>query len=126
MGYYSEVALALTSNGINRLHTQLASPAIDKHVKEEVNSLLKYADIHFIDSASKAEVWRWNSIKWYSGDPEYFADIYFLEDFLRQLDDEDFRFIRIGENFDDAEVFGDFTENPFDLELARGITIRAA
>lgn len=50
----------------------------------------------------------------------------FIEDFLRKLDDADFRFIRIGEAFDEAEVFGDFTENPFNLELARRMTIRPA
>jgi len=126
MGYRSEVALALTSNGVNELHTQLASPVLDNHIRKEVKGLLDCADMHFIDQDSKAEVWHWNSIKWYLSDPEYYADIYFIEEFLRNLDDEDFRFIRIGEDYEDTEVFGDFTENPFDLEIARGITIQTA
>lgn len=124
MGYYSEVGLALTANGINKLRTQLAVHEMDNNVRQEVNSLLDYADKHLIDPVSKAEAWQWNSIKWYSGDPEHFAEIYFIEDFLRNLDEPDFRFIRIGEDYDDIEVMGDFTENPFDLELARGISIR--
>lgn len=98
---------------------------MDSNVRQEVNSLLDYADRHLIDPVSKAEAWQWNSIKWYSGVPEYFAEIYFIEDFLRNLDEPAFRFIRIGEDYDDTEVIGDFTENPFDLELARGIRIRS-
>lgn len=126
MGYRSDVALALTANGLKELHTQLDSTALDNNIRKEANNLLDYADMHFIDPDSKAEVWLWKGIKWYLSDPQYYADIYFIEDFLRNLDDEDFRFIRIGEDYEDTEVFGEFTENPFDLELARGITIRPA
>lgn len=124
MGYYSEVVLALTGNGVNELHTQLESPTLDNHIRNEVKDLLDCADMHFIDQDSKAEVWHWNSIKWYTDDPEYYADIYFIEEFLKNLDDKDYRFIRMGEDYEDTEVMGYFTNNPFDIEIRRMIIIK--
>lgn len=41
---------------------------------------------------------------------------------MRKLEDEDFRFLRVGEDHDDTEVRGCFWENPFDMELLRGIS----
>ncbi|WP_308620978.1 hypothetical protein [uncultured Desulfovibrio sp.] len=37
-----------------------------------------------------------------------------------------FRFIRIGEDYDDTEVRGGFRENPFDMELGRSISFSQA
>ena len=47
-------------------------------------------------------------------------------DTLKELDDEDYRFIRIGEDYDDTEVMGSFWDNPFDFELTRGMTLSAS
>lgn len=122
MGYRSEVAIALTGNGVEALKSKLAET--DKHMKSEVELLLKDADRHYSDSETGSEVWQWEGIKWYGDDPNYYPEIWFIQQFLDALDEDEFRFIRIGEDYDDTEVFGWFTENPFDLELARGITIQ--
>lgn len=124
MGYYSEVGLALTQNGVKALHDRLDLME-QSHLKDEIIGLLHYANQHYADDASKAEVWFWDSIKWYDFDPSYYPEIHFMDKFLESLDEDDFRFIRIGEAYDDTEVRGLFVENPFDLELARDITIRA-
>lgn len=126
MGYYSEVGLALTENGVKKLQERLGQMDADSSVKAEVLSLLEYADAHHADSESKAEVWHWKCIKWYTCEPTYFPDIDFIDNFLCQLDEDDYYLVRIGEDYDDTEVRGYFWENPFDLELARGITLACA
>lgn len=40
---------------------------------------------------------------------------------MEELDDEDFLFIRIGENFEDLEIQGRYWENPFNLDVVRTV-----
>ena len=47
----------------------------------------------------------------------------FIENLLAELDWKDFLFIRIGEDYDDTEVRGDFWDNPFEIRLERSINI---
>ena len=58
-------------------------------------------------------------VKWY----EDFSDVSFIENLLAELDWKDFLFIRIGEDYDDTEVRGDFWDNPFELGLTRKISM---
>lgn len=46
----------------------------------------------------------------------------FIEQLMAELEDEDFRFLRVGEDHDDTGVRGCFRENPFDMGLLRGIS----
>ena len=46
----------------------------------------------------------------------------FIEQLMAELPDEDFRFIRIGEDYDDTEMRGGFWDDPFGMELTRSIT----
>lgn len=123
MGYYSEVAVALTQAGVAELQKRLG--VADESIAAEVNGLLQSADQHYVDADSQAEVWHWDFLKWYESEPDFYPDIYFMQELMDALDDDDYRFIRIGEDYDDTEVRGAFTENPFDLELARSITLQA-
>lgn len=123
MGYYSDVGLALTKTGVDFLQTKLASPEISEELREEVKSLLSYAERHYTDTASGAEVWYWDCIKWYDSEPCGFPDVCFIMEMLTELEETEYRFIRIGEEYDDTEVRGFFWENPFDFELSRGITL---
>lgn len=124
MGYYSEVGVALTQAGVAELQNRLGGAT--ETIATEVNGLLQAANHHYVDADSKAEVWHWNFLKWYESEPEFNPDIYFMQGLLDSLDDDDYRFIRIGEDYGDTEVRGEFTENPFDLELARSITLQAS
>lgn len=123
MGYYSDVGLALTKAGVDFLQAKLASSEVSEELREEVKSLLSYAERHYTDTASGAEVWYWDCIKWYDYKPDGFQDVCFIMDVLTELEETEYRFIRIGEEYDDTEVKGFFWENPFDLEISRGMTL---
>lgn len=123
MGYYSDAGLALTQRACKTLSAKLADPKLEPRTVNEVKLLLEHADQHYRDAESGAEVWKWDSIKWYSGEPRWYPEIHFLENLMETLDEQDYRFIRVGEDYDDTEVRGYFSENPFDLELKRGIAI---
>lgn len=122
MGYRSEVGLVLTRAGVDVLNKKLAGPEVSEETRKEVESLLAYAAYRYTDSESGAEVWLWDWIKWY---PDY-QDIALLGTLMNELEDKDYRFIRIGEEYDDTEVRGGFWENPFGLELNRSIELGEA
>lgn len=122
MGYYSDAALALTGKGVDTLDKKLAAPETSEETRKEVQDLLSQADHHYADSNNGAEVWHWAWSKWYSNFPE----VAFVESLMDEMDEEDYRFIRIGEDYDDTEVRGGFWENPFDMELSRNIVLAEA
>lgn len=122
MGYYSDTALALTGKGVDTLNKKLAAPETSEEIRKEVQGLLSQADSHYTDSNSGAEVWHWAWSKWYSNFPE----VAFVESLMAEIDEEDYRFIRIGEDYDDTEVRGGFWENPFGMELTRNIVLAEA
>ena len=66
-------------------------------------------------------MWYWDSIKWYEFDPEYFPEIDFISSFLHSLKEDDYLFIRIGENLEDIETNGMYLGNPFNLGISRKI-----
>ena len=43
-------------------------------------------------------------------------------DLMLELEDEDFLFLRVGEDMNDSEEKGSFWENPFELSILRTIT----
>ncbi len=117
MGYYSEVGLVLTANGSDKLTLALASTK-DDTTRRELEDLLRYADQR-IAAPLGEHAWYWNGIKWYSE----FREITWLESLLQTLADEDYYFIRIGEDNDDIVVAGGYWENPFGMELNRSILL---
>lgn len=116
MGYRSSVALALTAKGAQAMKAAIAT--LDTETSLLVTDFINYADKHAFEPESKAEAFLWDSVKWYEDYPE----VNFFERLMRDLDDEDYCFIRIGEYLDDTEVEGDFFENPFDIDLVRDIS----
>lgn len=123
MGYYSDVALVLTREGVEKLNNRLADPSLPEKTRDETKCLLDHPDRHLTDEESGAQIWYWQSIKWYDCSPEYYPEIDFITQFLMELDDEEYRFIRVGEEYDDSEVQGDFWDDPFDLCLNRTISL---
>jgi len=119
MGYRSDIGLALTQKAVQILHQKLN--ALDKNSEafSVVTDFLIYADKHYEDTDSGAEVYLWEYVKWY----EEFPDVSFIENLLAELDWEDFLFIRIGDELDDIETRGSFWNNPFDLGISRKISI---
>ena len=111
MGYRSEVAVTLSKKAAVRLKAKLKATSSDERY------LLDHADSHSIDESTGQELYRWNYVKWY---PEY-KEVSFIGSFLEELNDGDYLFLRIGENFGDVERSGEFFENIFGLDVSTSI-----
>ena len=123
MGYRSDVGLVLTRHGVTVLHKRLKTVNLPLSVKDDIRNLLRTADEHHKDNDTGSEVWLWNWIKWYDSEPYFFDEIKFIADTIQSLPEKDYRFIRIGENYDDIEVDGSFWDNPFDFDIERTLSI---
>lgn len=119
MRYRSAVALALTSKGANILQARLETLDEDSYVRKETEDLLRTADQHYTDAVSGAEVFYWENIKWY----HEFEEVRLVVKCIEYLDDDDYRFIRIGEDVDDIVCAGSFYDDPFAMDLSRRINI---
>ena len=126
MGYRSDVGLALTKEGAETLEKRLALPELEEGVRQRIREFLDHADKHAKDEERGHGAWYWDYLKWYTDDPVHFPEVDFIEKLLSELPYEDFRFIRIGEDYDDTEMRGGFWENPFDMELGRYISFSEA
>jgi len=114
VGYRSDVALELTEAGEAFLQKRLQEAPAE--VAEEVRTTLSYAST-YEDSGVTLRYWEW--IKWY----EDYPDIAFIEATLNAMPAEDYKFIRLGEDYDDpTEIRGCSWESPFDLSVVRSIT----
>ena len=121
MGYYSDVAIALTENGIKIFNQKLTSS--DTIIQNDVSRLLDHAKQHRCDAETKSECWLWQDVKWFAGDLECYQDICFIESVLDELDENDYYFVRIGEDMDDNEIRGFWWDNPFEIILRREIVL---
>ena len=120
MGYYSSVALALDRQGREALKEELKALPRNE-TSRNIRQFIISADYH--RTAKGAEVFLWKDIKWYVND-EHFEHVNFLFDFMKSLDLEHYRFLRIGEYDDDNEREGNFIQNcPFRMELIRELDV---
>jgi hypothetical protein len=116
MSYRSDVGICLTTTGKKTLDARLAELEPDTDRTRYINELLNSPRDK--REGFGAVAWLWESLKWYSD----YKDVAFIENLLRDLEDEDYLFIRVGESDDDTEYRGSFWENPFGMCLVRGIT----
>ncbi len=119
--FSSEVGLALTRAGVEAMQRKLSDHALEEEIRTCVADFFNTSEKHRKEESGE-EAWYGDYLKWYTDDPEYFPEVDFIEKLLSELEDEDFRVIRIGEDNDDTDVRGTFWENPFDMELGRCIT----
>ena len=119
MGYRSDIGLALTQSAVQRMHQRLNSLDKNSEAFSVITDYIIYADKHHEDADTGAEVYLWNYVKWYDD----FKEVSFLEELMQELNEQDYLFIRIGEDYDDTEVQGYFWDSPFDLKLSRAINI---
>ncbi len=118
MGYYSEVGLCLDKEAYTAFKTKLAKA--NEKLRQEVEGLLSYGTSKEINEEI---LYHWQSVKWYWG----YEDVDFITNFIRDYREETsntefYRFMRIGEDYGDIEVEGDYWDNPFCLELSRTLT----
>ncbi len=111
MGYYSDVALALSKHGSTLLKKRLGTVVGDERI------MFDHADLHKVDAATGQELWRWDSVKWY----EDFPDVAFIHGFLEDLDEQHYLFVRVGEECGDIETRGNFWSNVFQLDVSTSI-----
>lgn len=121
MGYYSDVALALTKVGVEALNKKLASIETGTTQQNTYSKFFDGAIKSFLDKESGAKAWLLTGIKWYADDTEYYPEANFVEEFLNSLDEDDYCFLRIGEDIDDIEERGSFFDNPFGMYILRKI-----
>ena len=117
MGYYSDVALCLTKNGMDQLKTALAEAEKNNPGNFAAIKMLIGGEPSKIDEGSGSVVFLWEGEKWY----DEFDEIAFVGEFMDNLSHEDFLFIRIGEDYDDIETRGSFCGKPFGMYIARKI-----
>lgn len=115
MGYYSEAVLAFTAKGAETMRSMIDEQQLGMALR--TRNFLEEANTHSIDSKSFAEFFHWDSVKWY----QMFEEIACINSVMEELDDEDFLFIRIGEDFEDIEILGRYWENPFNLDVVRTV-----
>jgi len=118
MGYRSDVGLALSKAGADRLQEKLNSLDKDSEIFFNVTELLEYAYKHMKHEQTGSELYLWDYLKWYDS----FPDVRFFEDLMNELESDDFLFLRIGEDMNDNEERGSFWDNPFELSILRTIT----
>ena len=103
MGYRSEVAVRFSDNAAKVVKKFYE---LDKQIKELIDGAQYCDDFSSI-------LWDW--IKWYDNYPEISA----FMDMLDQLGCEDYGMIRVGEEYDDVEYYGD--PPLFDMYVNRSI-----
>ncbi len=116
MGYYSTVALALSTNAVALLSERLktSTAAIDW---ETAQTLFDHADEHKVDEATGEHLYQWYFTKWYHVRP----GVALVENLMSDLPDEDYLFIRDGESSDDLEILGQRWVNAFGLNVSTTI-----
>jgi len=120
MGYRSDVGLCLSAKGKEALDAALAEAEKTNKHYSLIMDLLDKADSR-ITSDDGTVAYHWQSVKWYAD----YSDVSFIENLLHSLDDEDYLFIRVGEENDDTEYQGEFRDNPLGMCLIRGIAFDA-
>ena len=117
MGYYSDVALCLTKNGMDQLKSALVQAERNNPENFAAIKMLIAGEPSKIDEGTGAVVFLWKGEKWY----EEFAEMAFVAKLMDSLPSEDFLFIRLGEDYDDIETRGSFCGKPFGMYVARKI-----
>ena len=112
MGYYSSVGIALSKNAASCLMKKA-----QRITEQTERYLYDHPDRHEIDKESGDELWLWSSVKWYDGYPE--VDLFM--NFLNEIDEDDFVFIRVGESYDDIERRGCYWDNVYGLDVETSI-----
>lgn len=115
MGYYSETAFVLTAEAAEAVREAISNQILDTALKTE--KFLQEAETHSIDGQSRAELFHWNAVKWYSE----FEEIGCIERILRDLESSEYLFIRIGEDYSDIETKGTYWDNPFGVDIVRTV-----
>ncbi len=121
MGYRSDVRIMTTKKGFNEL-----KKFTNKYLKNknfEYLNLLE--DLDFNKETEYAKYFGWNNIKWYET-CEGYEDVDAIIEGLNYLKDKDFsyRYVRIGESYDDYEEMYNESDKESEQDLEYPFMIR--
>lgn len=121
MGYYSNVGIALSKEGYEKFIKHYNDTF--SYRQNEFESDLRYYEEekkkmnnpeHVAEDGSV--FYHFPEIKWYEG---AYPEIQIIMSSLFQLDEDEYLYIRLGENIDDIEERGYFYDNPFSFGIQR-------
>ena len=121
MGYRSEVCIGLTDDA-TRLLLTIMEHLDENHPAKEMlretcnDALSDFAENYKTKDADCESKLYWSNTKWYDS----YEDVSFMQEFLDQIPDEDYRLVRIGEDTDDCEESGQFHDS--DIYISRSIS----
>jgi len=122
MGYRSEVCIGMTDDA-TRIFRTILDHIPETHIVHELinDAKTSHYDIwkgqHKDPEADCESKMYWDYVKWYDG----YDCVGFIEDFLENcIPEEDYRFLRIGEESDDTEERGDYYDS--DIHIQRSIS----
>lgn len=116
MGYRSEIALCLSDKAVRELKKRLAALGGTEE-EADIRSLFTGSDVHHTDQETGDSLWVWSWVKWY----DEFPEVRFVRSLLADMDEEDFLFVRVGEEYADLEHQGLMWDNAFDVNILREI-----
>lgn len=114
MGYYSDACLCLSEKAVKKFKAGLTLEDASK--LKNVGKFLEDSEHHKLFNSGD-EIWFWRGVKWYTE----FEEIAFMDALMGELEEKEYLFIRVGENIDDSEIQGCYTNNGFDMNLRRTI-----
>lgn len=112
MGYCSDVSFVLTGKATEKMKEEI-SKVKELEIAEKIKEFVYNQISHSADEESGCEMWEWTCIKW----NDYFSEVEFINNFLNTLDEDEYYFLRLGENNEDYEIRGDFLDNPFKIDI---------
>ena len=113
MGYTYDIALMVANAS-----RKVIENALLKSTEEIRGFFTDLCDSIFTDSESGDVLYIWTFNKLSSSKEE------FLDELVELIPDENLRFIKLGENWNDIEILGLYFNKNFDLDLARDIRFR--
>lgn len=108
MGYRSEVGLVITKEGYERLQAEMAK---DASLKTRIENVLDDANKIIQDNKTKDRLYLWEWYKWY----DLALDIILNG----KIGEDNYLFIRIGEDLGDIQIYGAYFNNSFEFEMKR-------
>ena len=108
MGYRSDVIIVLRNDVVLPHEVQ--------------HAMLKECGFKQEGHCEGHRLYKANQIKWYENSPDEddpYHPIWIIDQFLKSLDDGQYRFFRIGEDASDIDYDGRFYEEPFCVGIVR-------
>ena len=112
MGYRSQVRICMKKVSFEELKQELMGEY--DYLITNLDEYIETTGVPYSgDKTEEVVVFGWDWIKWYDG----YEDVQLINRFLDKLSDrdEDYSFIRIGENFNDTETYGNHNKGYCDI-----------